>query len=110
MFETAELIDNPGDSPLEVWFEPWGITHSLAPGSSFRVVVASREPGSLDVTREGSLVAVYCWPGCTLRVFRGQDLVEDCSIEVPALPPGMSVRSFIGRLFGGPDGTGRRAH
>jgi hypothetical protein len=104
MFESIETISNPLAEPLEVWFEPWGTTHTLAPGPSFRIVAVSEERGELEVVRDGANVAVHAWPGSTMRVYCGDLLVEDFSIKFPDLPPGMSTRSFIGFMFGGPGG------
>jgi hypothetical protein len=104
MFEVIETIANPLAEPSEVWFEPWGMPHTLAPGQSFRVVAVSEQPGELEVVRDGSRIGVYAWPGCTVRVYCGDQLVEDFSIKFPELPPGMSTRSFIGFIFGGPGG------
>jgi hypothetical protein len=42
-----------------------------------------------------------------MRVYCGEQLVEDFSIKFPELPPGMSVQSFVGFMFGGPGGPGR---
>jgi hypothetical protein len=107
VFEVVEEITNPHEESLEVWFEPWGMPHTLTPGQSFRVVAVSEEQGRLEVEREGSRVAVYGWPGCTMRVYRGEELVDDFSIKFPGLPPGVSTKSFIGFMFGGPGGPSR---
>jgi hypothetical protein len=107
MFEVVEIIANPLDEPSEVWFEPWGMPHTLAPGESFRVVAVSEQRGELEVVRDGSRIAVYAWPGSTMRVYRDEHLVEDFSIKFPELPRGMSTKSFAGFMFGGPGGPGR---
>jgi hypothetical protein len=107
VFEVVEEIANPHAETLEVWFEPWGMPHTLAPGQSFRVVAVSEEQGQLEVERKGSWVAVYGWPGCTMRVYCGEELVDDFSIKFPGLPPDMSTKSFIGFMFGGPGGPSR---
>jgi hypothetical protein len=51
MVEVVEIISNPLAEPSEVWFEPWGMPHTLAPGQSFRVVVVSEQRGELEVVR-----------------------------------------------------------
>jgi hypothetical protein len=107
MFEVVEIISNPLAEPSEVWFEPWGMPHKLAPGQSFRVVAVSEQRGELEVVRDGSRIAVYAWPGSTMRVYSGEQLVEDFSVKSPELPPGMPTQSFVGFMFGGPGGQGR---
>lgn len=102
MFEVVEEIANTGAESLEVWFEPWGMQHTLSPGQMFRVVAASEEIGRPEIEREGSRVVVYGWSGCTLRVYCGEELIDDFAIKMPSLPPGISAKSFIGSLFGRP--------
>ena len=102
MFEGTRDIANAEARPIEVYFEPWGMMHPLAPGASFRVSAASEVEGALEVVAEPGRVAVYAWPGCTIRVHRDGGLVEDFSIPVPGLPPGMSSRGFVDMMFGGP--------
>ena len=105
MVECIKSIENRGTGPIEVWFEPWGMAHSLPPGQSFRVVAISDQPGQVEIVREEKHIAVYGWVGCTMQVYRGDDLVDDFSIKFPEmLPPGMSTKEFIGFMFGGPGG------
>jgi hypothetical protein len=104
MFEVVETLANPHAEPIEVWFEPWGMPHMLPPGQLFRVVAISEQKGQLDVEWEGSRVAVFGWPGSTMRVYCGDELIDDFSMKFPELPTGMSTRSFIGLMFSGPGG------
>ncbi|WP_435020084.1 hypothetical protein TA3x_001638 [Tundrisphaera sp. TA3] len=101
MFEAVEIISNPLPEPAEVWFEPWGMPHPLAPGQSLRIVAVSAQPGKLEIVEDGSRIVVYAWPGSTMRVYCGERLVDDFSIEVPGLPPDQSSRSFVEGMFGG---------
>ena len=82
------------------------LTHS-PPGESFRVVAVSDEDGQLEVDHDDTGVAVYGWPGCTIRVYSEDDLIDDFSTKFPAFRAGMSTKSFIGFLFGGPGGPVR---
>lgn len=102
MFEVVEVISNPLDEPLEVWFEPWGMPHTLTPDLSFRVVAMSDRQGELEIVWDGSQIAVYAWPGSTMRVYCGEQLIDDFSIVCPELPPGTSTKSFTGFMFGEP--------
>ncbi len=104
MFEVIEQITNTSELPVEVWFEPWGMPHPLQPGEAFRVVAQSEQQGQLEIEHKSSAIAVYGWPGCTMKVFRGEELVDDFSFKFPELPPGMSAKTFIGFMFGGPGG------
>jgi hypothetical protein len=104
MFEITEHVTNTSAVTVEVWFEPWGEPHSLQPGETFRVVAQSEQQGQLEVEHKSSAIAIYGWPGCTMKVFCGEELVNDFSIMFPELPPGMSAKSFIGFMFGGSGG------
>ena len=109
VFEDVQEITNSGPEPLQVWFEPWGMPHALPPGESFRVVGHSPQPGRMEVVMADGSVAVYGWPGSTLRVYNGKTLVDDFNIVFPELPPGMSPRAFVEFMFGGPGGPGQGA-
>lgn len=108
-FTDTRIVTNPGPNPLEVWFEPWGKSHSLAPGESFRVEGRSPQSGQMEVVESDGSLAVYGWPGSTLRVYNDKVLVDEFSIGFPELPPGMSFRTFVEVMFGGPGGPGRDA-
>jgi hypothetical protein len=109
-FEDMQVVTNTGATPLQVWFEPWGIQHPLKPGESFRVEGRSAEAGQLEVVEADSTIAVYGWPGSTLRVYSRETLVDDIDIVLPELPPGMSPRSFVEFMFGGPGGPGKSSN
>ena len=108
VFEDTETVLNPHAEAIEVWFEPWGMSHALPPGQSFRVVAISEQEGRLEVERAGPRVAVYGWPGSTMRVYCGDRFVADFSNKFPELPPGMSSKSFVRSMFGGPGGPSGR--
>jgi hypothetical protein len=108
VFEDTQVVPNPGPDPLEVWFEPWGMPHPLPPGEVFRVVGRSPQPGRIEVVASDGSVAVYGWPGSTLRVYNGEVLVDDFSIVCPEPPPGMSTRGFVEFMYGGPGGPVRQ--
>jgi len=106
VFQDSQIVSNRGRDALEVWFEPWGMPHLLAPGESLRVVGQSPHAGQLEVDASGGTVAVYAWVGATLRVYQAEALIHDFSGAVPELPPGMSTRSFVEQMFGGSGGKG----
>ena len=81
--------------------------HQLPPGESFRVIGRSPQPGRMEVVPAEGIVAVYGWPGSTIRVFNGEVLVDDFTIVFPELPPSLSTRGFVEFMFGGPGGPGQ---
>lgn len=108
MFRDSQTLYNSRDELIPVWFEPWGMRHDLPPSKAFRIDAESEQDGRLEITEETSGAAVYAWPGCTMKVYLDDDLVDDFSIAFPdALPPGMSTRRFIDFFFGGPGGPNR---
>ena len=67
------------------------------------------QSGRMEVVESDGSIAVYGWPGSTLQVYNGEMLVDDFSTEFPETPPGMSPRSFVAFMFGGPGGPGQDA-
>ena len=78
--------------------------HSLPPGQVFRVVGCSPHEGHLEFIQSKNGIAIFGWPGSTLKVFNGESLIDDFCTVFPELPPGMTARSFVDFLFGGPGG------
>lgn len=102
MFEQTANIENPSREAIVVCFEPWGMCHQLLPGQSFRVVAASSIEGQLEIEQGSAAISVYGWQGSTMRVYRGEELIDEFSTEVPAFPPGMTAKSLIELLFRDP--------
>jgi len=64
----------------------------------------------MEIAQTDGSAAVYGWTGSTLRVYKGDVLVDDFSSVFPELPPSMSPRSFVEFMFGGPGGSGQDAN
>ena len=106
VFEHTATITNENAEPLAVWFEPWALGHELLPGETLRVDGRSPEPGELEIVEDDAGVTFYGWSGSTLRLYVNDALIYDLAISFPGLPPGMSPRSLVELLFGGPGKTG----
>ena len=105
MFEDTQVVHNGGSEPIQVWFEPWGMPHTLPPGNSFRVLGRSDRAGQLEIVASGCVVMVYAWVGSTVQIFDGDTAVDNLDIPFPdCLPDGMTTRGFAEFLFGKPDG------
>ena len=102
MFKVTDHVANTSAEPVEVWFEPWGTPHSLQPGETFCIVAESEQQGQLEIEQSSSRIVVFGWPRCTIKVFCGDELIDDFSVKFPELPPGRSTKSFIDLMFGGP--------
>ena len=103
-YSSEAEIRNSQIGPVEVWFEPWGMPHSLLPGESFRVIACSNQPGKLEISEEQGSIAVYAWNGCIMTVYQGTRLIEDFTIVLPDLPDEVSTSTFVRSMFGGPGG------
>jgi len=103
MYQRTDTIENPNQHEIEVWFEPWGMQHKLPAGKSFTVVTTADAEGELEIDRSERGVMVYAFPSATLKVYLGDELVDDFSIKFPELPPNTTTKGFIKSIFGTPD-------
>ena len=106
-FEKEVEVTNPHPYEIEVWFEPWGQPRSLPPNEKFRILASSPQTGELEIVEEDGVIAVYGWSECSMRVYKGQELVDDF-FSLPALGNGPTPREFVRLVFGGPGGPDRR--
>jgi hypothetical protein len=100
MHQDSFEITNSEAISINVTAEPWATTFQVHTGETLRFVAASEKPGSFEVVREGSDVALYGWPESTLKIFRNGIVIEDFTLPFPDIPPNMSMREFINLLFG----------
>jgi hypothetical protein len=96
MHEAVEIVRNDGASDIAVVIEPWGMPLHLPAGHSFRIVARSPTAGQLEVVRQANTVIVSAWLGAMATVFDGDRLVDEFTTLVPSVPPGKSVRQFLG--------------
>ena len=111
MFEDTQVIRNTGTAPIKVYLEPWASEYVLSAGESLRFVGQSEQEGKFEIADHGEIVGVYCWPGSSIQVFNGDELLDDWPVLFDTGPPSeMSMRSFIESAFGGPGGPYRSSH
>ena len=103
MATDEKTVTNASADPIEVVFEPWGMAYVLQAHQSFRVEASSDHAGEMEVRRSKAGIEVYAWPGATLKVWNGSTLVDHFDIPVPEVPSGLTMREFIGLLFGHPE-------
>lgn len=104
-YEVVEVLTNPNDLPVTVWFEPWGMPHLLPQQQSLRLLAVGDEAGKMEIERREGEIVVYGWPGARLRTYCDGHLVADLDVPPPRPPPGLSMRAFIRGLFGGAGGS-----
>lgn len=102
MYEVVETLQAPADRPLNVWFEPWCDGLTFPPGAVVELRATAPKEGRLEIESGEEGVAVYGWPGCTLKVLVDGGVVQDFSLPFPDLPPGMDMKRFVGFMFGPP--------
>jgi hypothetical protein len=102
VFEVVETLQAPPDRALNVWFEPWADGLTFSPGTVAELRATAPNEGRLEIEHQENGVAVYGWPGCTLKVLVGGEVARDFSVPFPELPPGMDMKSFVGFMFGPP--------
>jgi hypothetical protein len=101
--ESSIRVHNASDRVIEVWLEPWGDFVPLGAGAAIRVAATADAAGELEVVWRPSDVTVYAWPTASVRVFAadGAELKAGAfTVPVPAVPPGATVRSFLGLILG----------
>jgi hypothetical protein len=103
MYQRTDTIENPHDHDVDVWFEPWGMPHKLPSGRAFTVVTTADAEGELEIDRSDQIIMVYAFPSSTLKVFLGDELIDDFSIKFPELPPNMTTKGFVKFMFGEPE-------
>jgi hypothetical protein len=102
-FESTETVENEGTAELVLVVEPWARTYSLPPRSTYIVRAKSGVPGALEVERDQEHIVCWAWPGSTVEVWSGEQLLDSLDRPVPEVPKGMSVRSFLSRMYGHED-------
>ena len=106
MFEVVETLQAPPDQSLNLWFEPWAEGVTLSPGMAIELRASAPEEGRLQIDQQQHGIAVYGWPGCTLKVVVGGEVALNFIVPVPELPPHMDMKQFTGFLFGPPPTAG----
>jgi hypothetical protein len=102
MFEDIKELKNTSGKAIEVCVEPWGMVYSLPAGQIYKIIGRSEQEGHFDIVKSESMFAVYAWPGCTYEVLHGENQIDKNDFNFPDLPTGMSTKSMIELIFGGP--------
>jgi hypothetical protein len=100
MHTVVHELRSPLDRPMALWIEPWGDQLVLPAGAVAELRASGPEGGDLEMVPEEGDLTVFAWPGSTLQVFASGSLLCDFSNPVPSVPPGMSVRGFLGLMLG----------
>lgn len=96
MHRSVKSIRNSGDAEIFVCFEPSGMSLPMPPASTISIEATGTEVGELDVVFQDGAWFVLSWPTATLEASIDGITVYKEVVPVPALPPGMSMRDFMG--------------
>ncbi len=99
-YQQTVRVTNPHRRPIELWVEPWGDLHQIAPGESVDLTFRAAAPGLVEVQAEDDKVIVFGWPGSTVALHKGGELIEDYDNPVPGVPEDMNVSDFLRTMFG----------
>ena len=99
MFIDEQLIQNASSNSLRVWFEPWVEDTYIPPGQALLLKATASEAGRLEIERSDEIVVVFGWPTSNLTALLDGNVVWQSYFEVPSVPQGQSVSSFIKGIF-----------
>jgi hypothetical protein len=96
--ETRLRIHNQQRPPLRLTIEPWGDVHQVNSGEAVDIVASGPEGGILETVSTEDGLTVYGWPGSVVHLLREGKIYPGHvgRQAVPATPPGMSVKNFVG--------------
>jgi hypothetical protein len=94
-------FSNSRSTPLAFVLEPWGSIYQLPPGGMFELRLEG-PVGVPHIESDDDAIVVYGWPGCVSALSHdGVRLDPEGAPPVPSVPPGMTMRDFIGMMFRG---------
>jgi hypothetical protein len=103
-FKQTSLVTNASLLAVTVWFEPWGMNHTLPANKAFDLVVESDIEGEIEIEHADDRIAVYSFPTSTIKIYLDGDLIDDLNVKFPAsaVPKNTTTKQLVNFLFGGP--------
>lgn len=99
-YKTSLSISNLRDKEIIFHLEPWGEQISMPIGATFQIIAEAKKPGEVEIQYEEDNIIVWGWEGSVLNVFcNGKEISTDHP-EVPPVPRGTRVSSFIRSILG----------
>ena len=93
--QTRFKLRNVRKSVIVLKLEPWGETHSVAPGAEIELIARGPSGDALEVQWGRSEVTVYGWPGSVVRLVRRGEMLDLHRLPAPYVPPGMRTREWL---------------
>jgi hypothetical protein len=99
MFETTATYTNTTKVDQIVWMEPWCESITIAANKTFLFHGTGTVDGSIAIENRDEGVIVYGWPTSKVKVTCDGMTVWEAYADVPPVPEGMSVQTFIQSVF-----------
>jgi hypothetical protein len=101
VYESIFTWTNESGTKVDLAYEPDGMPIEVPPGKSVRIVCRGDLEGSLEIHHSESGPVVFGWTTSRAEIFVDEALVYASAQPMPPLPPGMSTKQFLGRVFVG---------
>lgn len=98
-YKTSLSIANLREREIVLYLEPWGEQIAMPTGVTFQIVAKAERQGDVEIQYEEEGIVVWGWEGSVLDVFCNGKAVSVNHPQVPPVPKGTSVSSFIRSLL-----------
>lgn len=95
-------VRNVRDTAVRFILEPQGCEFVMPPGAVFELRAEGPEGDELQIDFAPDQIIAWGWSGSVVEVWHNGVSLSGRSLPVPPVPPGMSVRGFLGMVLGDP--------
>jgi hypothetical protein len=96
-------VRNGRDTQVTLILEPWASEFVMAPGAVFELRAEGPEGDGLQIDYAPDHIVAWGWSGSVVEVWHNGERLTGPSLPVPGVPPGMTVRGFLGTVLGKPE-------
>jgi hypothetical protein len=93
-------VRNGRDTPVTLILEPWASEFVMPPGAVYELCAEGPEGDCLQIDYAPDHIIAWGWSGSVVEVWHNGERLTGPSIPVPGVPPGMTVRGFLGQYWG----------
>jgi len=95
-------VRNVRETATTFILEPQGRDFVMPPGAVFELRAEGPEGDQLQIDFGPDQIITWGWSGSVVEVWQNGVSLSGRSMPVPPVPPGMSVRGFLGMVLGDP--------
>jgi hypothetical protein len=95
-------VCNARETDVTFILEPWASEFVMCPGAVLELRVEGPEGDTLQLDYGADHITAWGWSGSVIEVWQNGAMLYGPSLPVPEVPPGMSVRGFLGMVLGEP--------